>query len=555
MDIALQSRLFAHGVETGLIQEPLDAVWQIASHAGAAVRPVGDSAALPKQAVALEGQDGIAFIAGKTVGKVAEFWLINRAVGAVSGIGNINALSTARSEALKMGISGAASGLLTPVSDKNFGVEKFAGIASEGASFATFGAIAGKAGEFSFLGRPGFRKLWQDAAVNGTAGALSGVVNVDANSLLTTGSLASLDKVGTSMLQNAIMGVGLSALDHSLPRASITIKRDTNGIKGSAQSSEEWSSSVYNTSHGDLRSPILTWLADKNLVPKPAGYAELRQSAWLERNAVDLSLADWSPQQRPAVIQALRRVAHPDLGKDSNIDAFISKLTTSDTITKIAAFKQVETPKAEARDELQRLMAANPAFKDIFPERLLYSPALKPQLDLPENAAVKQSLDRFAILNKSHFTQPANSEGGALDKDLLSKMNGVAKEIGIPNLKAVHAQASDSSSRMGDELYLGLGKVPDLNAVTMDTMYHEFTHHTQGLLSGKETLIYLAKAPYYMAAKRLGLIDDIPMMQSPKNRQEYIHTYVGSEHEKQAWATGFLVRLRAMAAGLPNLSA
>lgn len=485
MDIAAQSKSFGLGLETGLVQEPLDAVRQIAYHAGITTAKIEQTS---KSTADSAATDSVAFLAGKTVGKVAEFWLINRAVGAVSGIGQINALSTTGSEALKMGVSGAISGALTPVSDKNFATEKLSGIASEGAAFASFGAVQGRFSELSVLGRPGFRTFWQDATVNATAGALSGAVGADVQSLLKTGQVASLDVIGSSMLQNAVMGIGFSALDHSLPRAAVKIRPTGDGIKGSAHSTEDWSTNIYDSSHGELRSPILTWLTEKNKVPRPENYEQVRGTLW-EQNAVDLSLADWSPQNRPAVIRALREIAHPDLGKDSNIDAFLGRLTTRETTENVNAY------------------AANPT-------------------------------DRAA--------------SAELNRNLLGTLNKVADDIGIPKLRAVYAYASESSMRIGDTLDLGLGRKPALNAMSADNIYHEFTHHTQGSYRDIGTLLYLAKTPYYFAAKRLGLMDEYPVMQATRGREDFLNKYIGSPQEKQAWATGMLVRIRAVAAGMPN---
>ena len=495
MEIAEQSKSFAWGVEAGLLQEPLDAVRQIAYHAGISKEKPGVGSSSPydsqreKSTADSQTTDSLAFQAGKTVGKIAEFWLINRAVGAVSGIGQINALSTTGSEALKMGMSGAVSGMLTPVDDKNFASEKLAGIVSEGASFATFGAVQGRFSELGVLGRPGFRAFWQDATVNATAGALSGAVSADVHSVITTGKVASIEVIGSSMLQNAIMGAGFSALDHSLPRASVKIRPDADGIKGSALSSEDWAANVYDSSHGELKSPILTWLTEKNMVPKPQNYDQVKEALWAQKNTVELSLADWSPQQRPAVIQALRRIGHPDLGKDANIDAFLSKLTTSDATEKFNAFQAAPT---------------------------------------------------------------SRNESAALSKNIFGTLSGIADDIGVPRLRSVNVYAGNSSMRIGDTLDLGLGKEPALNAMSADNIYHEFTHHTQGQFRDPETLIYVAKYPFYSAAKRLGIIDEIPTMQNAQNRKDYLNQYIGSTQEKEAWATGLLVRIRAVAAGMPN---
>jgi hypothetical protein len=549
---SVQSKLssFARGVETGLVDDPLTAVRQIAFHAGLTNHAGNHSDSAKLTSADLEERKGLAFQSGKAAGAVAEFWLVNRAVGVLSGIGHVNALSTYQSEGLKMGASGAVIGALTPVNDKNFAQEKLSAVVSEGASFATFGAVSGRATEYGFLGRPGFRKYWQDAAVYGTAGAVSGAVDAEARSLIMTGNLASCGALAKDVAKNAVLGLGFATFEHGLSQSRIMLKGDESGLKGSAQSTEVWSATTYDAAHGDIRSPILTWLADKNLTPKPPNYEELRQSAWSEKDAVDLSLADWAPQQRPAVIGALRRLAHPQLGQDANMDAFLSRFTTPDLTSKVSAFGESQRPTLAAIEQLKELLSENSAFKGYSVDRLQYDRSLKAELHLPENKDVKLGLDRLRETRRASFDGP---EAAEVDKHLHEKLNNLADDIGIPKLKSVNSHASDSSNQVGGSLYLGLGKKPDVNVLSLDHIYHEFTHHAQGLLHGKEKLFYLVKTPYHMTAKKLGLIDEFPQLQAPKNRDQYMSKYIGSDSEKQAWATGLLMRMRAIAAGLPNI--
>ncbi|MBS2003867.1 MAG: hypothetical protein JST44_20340, partial [Cyanobacteria bacterium SZAS LIN-5] len=386
MDIGAQSKLFSKGLEKGLVDEPFDAIRQIAYHTGFSSQPIKPTQIEP------EVESSAAFQTGKMVGKIGEFWLINRTVGNVSGLGHLNALSTKNSEALKMGISGAVSGAFTPVNDSNFAREKLASIVSEGAAFATLGGITGVAAENGFLGRPGFRSFWHDAGINATAGAISGGVGVNIDSLISKGQMASAETTKSAMLQNAIFGAGLAAIDHSLPRVPRNIQATGNGIKGSAHSTEDWSANVYDSRLGDIRSPILTWLADKNLVPKPPKYEALRDRAWRDEGSTDLSLSDWTPQQRPAVVQAVRKVAHADLGRDSNIDAFIGRLTSSDNLAAIHAYRLSQEPVLRTAGKIEDLMSANPAFKGMPLEQILYDDSLKSILNQPENATLQKAI-------------------------------------------------------------------------------------------------------------------------------------------------------------------
>lgn len=544
MDIGAQSRSFAIGLEKGLVEEPLDAIRQIAYHTGFSSQPIKPTQIEP------EVESSAAFQTGKMVGKVGEFWLINRAVGNVSGLGHLNALSTKNSEALKMGISGAVSGALTPVNDNNFAREKLAGIVSEGAAFATFGGITGVAAENGFLGRPGFRSLWHDAGINATAGAISGGVGVNLDSLISKGQIASAETTESAMLQNAIFGAGLAAIDHSLPRVPRNIQATGSGIKGSAHSTENWSANVYNSDLGDIRSPILTWLADKNLVPKPPKYEALRNRAWRDEGSTDLSLSDWTPQQRPAVIQAVRKVAHADLGRDANIDAFIGRLTRSDNLEAIDAFRLSQEPVLHSANKIKDLMSANPAFKSMPLEQVLYDASLKPLLNQPENAALQKALGEYSEISRNTL---GTSEMTAAKQKLKAELNSVAADLGIPPLLSVNVSASRYGNAIRNDLYVGLGNSPKVDSITADHIYHEFTHHAQGPMHGIETIAYYAKTPVYSALKRVGLIDEIPLMQETRTRNEYMAKYIGSTSEREAWATGLLVRIRAIAAGIPNV--
>jgi len=545
MDIGAQSKSFAIGLEKGLVEEPFDAIRQIAYHTGFSSQPIKPTQIEP------EVESSAAFQTGKMVGKVGEFWLINRAVGNVSGLGHLNAFSTKNSEALKMGISGAVSGALTPVNDNNFAREKLAGMVSEGASFAAFGGVTGTAAEFGFLGRPGFRSFWQDAGINAAAGAVSGGVGVNLDSLISKGQIASAEATGSAILQNAIFGAGLAAIDHSLPRAPRTIQATGDGTKSSAYTTEDWSANVYDSKIGDIRSPILTWLANKNLVPKPPKYEELKSLAWKDKDSINLSLSDWMPEQRPAVIQAVRRVAHKDLGQDSNIDAFLGRLTSSENTAAINAYRLTQEPVLNKASKIQDLMSVNPAFKDMSLQQVLYDRSVEPLLNQPENAALQKALTEYSKVSQSARWTP---EKTTADQKLTAEINGLASDIGIPPVNSVYVSASRHGQTIGKHLEVGLGDSPKVDSATAENIYHEFVHHSQGPLYGKESIAYLAKFPFYGLLERVGLIKEIPMkQQTGGSRENYIGAYIGSDQEKQAWATGLLVRIRAIAAGLPNV--
>lgn len=544
MDIDAQSKSFARGLEKGLVEEPFDAIRQIAYHTGLSSQPIKPAQIEP------EVESSAAFQTGKMLGKIGEFWLINRAVGNISGLGHLTALSTKNSEALKMGLSGAVSGALTPVNDSNFGREKLAGIVSEGASFAAFGGVTGAAAEFGFLGRPGFRSFWRDAGINAAAGAVSGGLGVNLDSVISKGQMASAETTGSAMLQNAIFGAGLAAIDHSIPRAPRTIRATGDGIKGSAYTTEEWAANVYDSKFGDIRTPILTWLAHKNLVPKPPNYEELRGLAWKDEGYADLSLSDWMPEQRAAVIQAVRRVAHKDLGQDSNIDAILGRLTSTENTSAINAYRLSQEPVLNAAAKIKDLMSVSPAFKDMTLERVLYDHNLKPLLKQPENAALQNALTEYSEASRSAIS---TAEITTANQKLTAELHGVAADLGIPPLKSAYISASRWGSRIGKDLYVGLGETPKLDPLSAENIYHEFSHHAQGPWFGKESIAYLVKNPVYWVLKRAGLIDEVPLMQATRTREQYMGKYIGSESEKQAWATGLLIRIRAIAAGIPNV--
>ncbi|MBS2003912.1 MAG: hypothetical protein JST44_20565 [Cyanobacteria bacterium SZAS LIN-5] len=136
---------------------------------------------------------------------------------------------------------------------------------------------------------------------------------------------------------------------------------------------------------------------------------------------------------------------------------------------------------------------------------------------------------------------------------LKAELNGISADLGIPPLLSLNISASRYGSTIRNDLYVGLGNPPKVDPITAEHIYHEFNHHTQGPMHGIETIAYYAKTPVYSVLKRVGLIDEIPLMQATRTRNEYMAKYIGSTSEREAWATGLLVRLRAIAAGIPNV--
>ncbi len=539
---------FLSSVKYSIIQEPYDGVRQLLSHANITVAP-RHLADKPLQS------DGFA-IAGSFVGSTVKFWLVNQAMGKLTRIGRLGATSTWQAEALKMGLTGSAIEAATPISeDGQFARHKATSMIESLGSFAVFGAANGQANELGLLGRAGFRTYLADSIVNGLSGTASGITGAELHALLQHGRTANLTELAGSAAGNMALGFGLASLDRLMPGRGIRLKAAADGCRTSDASTEEWVSKHYD-GKTEIRAPILTWLAENKPKLRPPNYQELRARAWQETSPVDLNLSDWASHQRPSVIRELRRLSQSALASDSNIDAFISRLTRPHLQNLASEFgKSVEAEKQSQR-ELEKEWSKHPELANTSLLDLLYNQQTREQLKAAGNENLLELATRYEKLGNQADRAP---EKKLFEQALQIEFDAIRKELGSPQLE-VHPVAmvgGECDDHPAQRMWIGTGEQPSMSATTLKTAYHEFTHHIQGgRLYGKETLAYYAKLPFYKVSQFLELQDSIPI--SPEQailkiatRRQFINSYVGYSNERQAHAIALLTQIRAIAAGLP----
>lgn len=535
-----ECKSFVKGAEYCLVQDTYDGVRQELGHSGVTLAP--------RHFSDKPSNFDAAGRAGDFAGEVAKFWLVSQAAGKVTGIGALRAASTWKSEGLKMGLTGSMVAATTPVSEHgHFARDKSESVIEGLGSMATFGAVNGASNEIGLLGRAGYRTCLGDGAVYGFSGAISGVAGEEIHSLMTGGEGMCMSSLGKMAATNAVLGFGLAGIERLRPVQAIKFQAITDGAPTSTVSTEDWAAVHYDGKKA-IRSPILTWLAEHKPELRPANYAELKAAAWQDKGAVSLSLGDWAPQERRAVLAELRRMGQKDLVKDSNIDAFISRFAQPKLQAAAEQYAQSVKPVEQAYDDLDSMIGSRSEFAGRSAEELMDHAELSEKLKLPENRDLLAQVNKIADLQGELSARP---EEATLQRAIQTQYDALNAEFGLPSLKAHVHVGQDASTDYGS-LFIGMGETPSISAETVERGYHEFTHHAQGFFKGAETLKYVAKLPYYIGANLIGLRDSLPALQNTSTRELFLNSYVGSSIEKQAYATGFLARLRSLAAGLPS---
>jgi hypothetical protein len=538
--IATESAHFLCGAAYGLMQAPADGIQQLVSQESENASPlhIVDAPA-----------DGDKFgQAGRLVGSAVEFWLVNAAVGKLSGIGKLRAISTASREAIKMGLTGAAVAAATPVTESDhFGLRKGAAIIEAVGAYSTFGAINGKVNSMGLLGRAGFRSYLNDGLIYGLSGTASGLVGSELHAGLTQQRPASLEELGVGAGQNMLLGFALASIDHVMPVKSLKIEPASDGAATSKLSTEKWVADHYD-GKTEIRSPILTLLAENTPELRPPNYGELRTRAFAEKNSQDLSLGDWAPEQRVSVVKELRRLSSTKVWTDANIDAFISRFTTPKLVGLVSDFDRTSRPIAQAMTKVEEEVARHPELAKHSPTAISYDKATREALRNAGHGKFLDLVDEANSLRSKGFNPP---EQQLMNAELQSQINAISANVGVPKVTFV-GYAAEAGQSIDGYMEVGMGRNPAMSAETLERTLHEFNHHIQGPLYGTETLAYVAKYPVYSGLKRLGLANDIPRMQAPNTREEYLKNYIGTTIEVQSYATGLLGRIRALASGLPS---
>jgi len=483
---------------------------------------------------------------GAALGSLAEFWLINRAAGKVTGAGRLTALSTTRGEALKMGITGGALGLLEPVeNDRNFGWAKAVSIVEGASSMSVFGAATGFQARWAVMGRPGYRSFLGEALTNSAAGAVSGIVGAEVHSLGLHGKAADWVELRGQVATNAALGFGLAGADRLVfGRNKIALRMADGSLPKPAITTEDWVQNSYD-GKTEIRSPILTWLAEFRRDLRPDNYEQLRARAWAETNGVNLNLSDWSSAQRPAVISALRRLAKTDLASDANIDAFISQMNSPAINSALPEFAAVNKPSFDFEEQIRAAIAKSPELTSIGDLNVRNWPDLLPPGHVELVALIEEA-------NKARRLVWETGRTNRLEPLLQEQFARLSGETGLPVARVSASYGSQNGLHIQDFLGFGMGRATSMSAFVVERTLHEFEHHRQGPISGIESVIYLLKYPYYLLRQKLGFIDQLPMKQTGGSAHEYFTNYVGSSTEKAAYATGLLARIRALAQGLPE---
>jgi len=531
---------FLRGAEYGIFQKPADGMTQLFSG--------GQQNTASMQIVDAPAEGDKFGQAGSAVGSAIDFCLIDMAVGRLSGIGQLAATSTARMEALKMGLTGALVAAATPVQESDhFGLRKTAAFVDNVGEFAIFGAINGKATSLGLMGRPGFRSYLSDSIVYGLSGTASGLVGAELHTGLTKGRLATFKELGVGAGENMALGFALAGFDHIVPGNKLKIDTAPDGAKTSKLTTEDWVAQHYD-GQTEIRSPILTFLAESRPELRPPDYEVLRLKAFAENNTVDLSLGDWAPEQRTTVITELRRMGNSKLWTDQNIDAFISRFTTPDLVARVSDYEGAVRPVNEAIAKAQDALAKHPELAGKRLEALRYDPKAREEIKNAGNGDLLDLIDEVGNLQYKTFASP---EEKSMNESLQSTLDKVSSEIGLPRAKIV-GNTGQSGQSFESYIEVGLGHTPALSAESLERTIHEFNHHLQGPIYGKETLTYLAKYPIYKGLSRLGWIDEIPPMQQANSTAEYFSNYIGTTKEIESYSIGLLSRLRALAAGRPS---
>jgi hypothetical protein len=532
-----------------LAQKPYQSIRQAASHMGGIELPEWHPVKPPEQ-------NSIGAAAGRLAAGVVEFWGLSLGVGKLAGIGRLAPTSTVASETIKMaGTSGAIS-LLQPLEgDQDFAKKKLFSLAEGAGAGAAFGGVAGGLNKFGLFGRAGQRGLIGESLANGVAGLGAGTVAGATDWISGNKSLGdAMDTVATS----AITGAGFGVLNRAVfGRTPISLTRHPDGrAADSALKTERWVSENYD-GREPIRSPILTLLAEKNPALRPPNYEPLREAAFAQKRT-DLSLGDWAPEQRPAVIQALRKWARTDLANDSNLDAIISRFNRPEVAQRLDRLNSTFSDLDFRLGMIAKHIERHPELSDLRPYQVARTmPLEKVQKRDSTLGVIRQdivNLERVAASTEAYRAASAT---------LRSELNAISRESGMPPVAValdygtygvynpVVGQKINRKFVLGDSEIIA-GFSGGLTATNVEIATHEWNHHRQGFLGYEPWLHALKRATYYPVAKKVGLIDEIPALQQTKTSEQYIHHYVAMRMETESWSVGLLTRIRAMMAGLPQ---
>lgn len=421
---------------------------------------------------------------GDLIGQVAQYVVASKALH--TGLRQGGFLpSAAPISWLEAATAGTAVDLLHPVDPKagNYGWEK---LRSAGVAFGTFAAM-GATNEWFYnrgtFGRAGRRTLGESIAANSFSGFFGGVANSELDSLSHGEPLPSLNRFGSSVACYTAFGAMFGAGEHALFRVNLNLK-PAEGTNLRGPTSEE-----YVMHHLDpnnpIRSPILTWLAENRPDLRPPGYAEFKAEN-LSRPATEmenLSLDAWAPEDRPRVLNELRKMAKTQLADDSNIDAFISRMRAPE----FEAYQPEGDPRRirlhqRWEDATERLTQYVDSHQDLraYPLATL----MKDQAKLAQHPQLRVLFDELAAAEQTYkqFAR-AQLDASGIEDALRARVDAMTREVGLPKLQHVESKIDDTGGayNMYESRYnIGERAIAGGTASAHETQLHELVHHEQG---------------------------------------------------------------------------
>lgn len=472
---------FARAAAYEAIQVPFNGLRQIAN--------VATPISVPELQIINKPQGNSYWVqGGRLLGGAFDYFMVSKGVGSALTAGGLSRAALTR-PIIENGISGFLFEGTHPLeeSQTNFPWSKLSNMAISGATFAAIGGTSQIVDRIGIFGRVGLRNLAESVIAEGCAGAAGGGVNAELTALRKHGRLAELPEIANGSCEYGLFGATMGGLGHFFGPGRPDLLHGK-GV-GSAMSTEQFLLEHYDAG-SPIDSPILNYIAENNPKLRPPNYEQWKASRSLneEPRFQDLDIGAWPVEQRPQLVQELRRLAKTSLASDKNLDAFITTLHDSKWSQQGLPYKPYEIEKAcyewlRADKAMEMEFRRHPEFgKDIQvaianQELLNANPQFK---SLVESATEKRLAFRELESMKDSF------DDKALRQDMEDVLNRLSDQRGLRHLEFFKFDMIDGSYAPPRRMFIGDSTLsPGLTQRSASVLLHEFVHHEQGCYSSR----------------------------------------------------------------------
>jgi hypothetical protein len=283
----------------------------------------------------------------------------------------------------------------------------------------------------------------------------------------------------------AVFGAVFGAVDAKLNRVKLSDDTSPEFKKSfpnhNLPSTEKFVKEQYDV-HQPLRSPILSWLAEKRPELRPPNYEALNQE--VRKNGQFLDLANWSSEGRVKVVQALRTLSESDLTKDAQIDEFIGavKSRNADVRNQVVDRREAyDRAKIDWHNAFNELIKAKNIHQPNFSLREILAKGAIERQHPDIQAAVKKTLQAETVHTHARTSWPEGLETQNYFVDASASLTKFLRQKQLPDLQ-FEIEFGRSKMMYGyDTISVNPNQfVRTLAGKQISNEFHEVRHHEDG---------------------------------------------------------------------------